>query len=132
MVPHGSTVGFSASSNCGNHLIACSRPEDPIPPIKLSHFLMARETCRQGCRTNGCEEGSRDLQETEENDGSGGNREEVVNVEDKREFTEKWKKIIRWKWNKRRGGCRCGSYEEIREERRDKGRNLQGKIGERQ
>lgn len=124
MVAHGSTVGFSASLNCGNHLIACSRPEDPIPPIKLSHFLMASETRWQGCRRNDCEEGSRDLEETEENDGSGGNREEVVNVEDQREFTKKWKKIIRRKWNARRGGCRCASYEEIREERRDKGRNL--------
>lgn len=85
---------------------------------------MARETRWQGCRRNDCEEGSRDLEETEENDGSGGNREEVVNVEDKREFTKKWKKIIRWKWNAWRGGCRCASYEEIREERRDKGRNL--------
>lgn len=35
--------GFSSEvDHCGDHLIACTRVEDPIPPIKLSHFLMPK------------------------------------------------------------------------------------------
>lgn len=49
--------GFSSEvDHCGDHLIACTRVEDPIPPIKLSHFLMPKgnAVCLLACWLAGC------------------------------------------------------------------------------
>lgn len=54
--------GFSSEvDHCGDHLIACTRVEDPIPPIKLSHFLMPKgnAVCCLAGRRNG--RGERDI-----------------------------------------------------------------------
>lgn len=38
--------------NCGDHLIASSQVEDPILPIKLSHFLTVRSTASKSKSEN--------------------------------------------------------------------------------
>lgn len=45
-VPYATGFDFRPRFNCRDHLIAGTRVEHPIPPIKLSHFFMPRETRR--------------------------------------------------------------------------------------